>query len=394
MRGSKWETEKPSSRCGGLLELEFKKRKGAFSDIESCLCGAVERSATEHDPLIDGKVVFMHRTVYEFLSDEKVWGLKCLQARGGFEASTELSLIVLYSVILSLQSNEKCAIDFLRDGLCWGAKSDYLDMDGQRNIFWAIQPFLNSLPPNKVHSGTFGRLYDLNKHNSSPGCSHASLILAAEAGASNYVRQHPEFAQLTQPTAHVCDCLPLLYHATGFPLIHDKGKVWRRGSGGLGTLTKKMSLLLLSHGGDPNFLIDEEVDTITTPWITWLHSCHRTVLDDLEQLEVAEIMVMFLNAGADLVDDLQEWIREEFQKRPCPRVQMKGVELLHLVERLGKGSPASSLGTDYLCTEEENRDITRTQTDVRVDSIFQMVGERVIETDIYQDTKRTRVSME
>ncbi|RSL66493.1 hypothetical protein CEP54_003654 [Fusarium duplospermum] len=58
------------SRCGGLLELA--------AGIKFCLCTSPHG---RHDPRIDARVVFMHRTVFEFLSNEAVWEFECLRVR-------------------------------------------------------------------------------------------------------------------------------------------------------------------------------------------------------------------------------------------------------------------------------------------------------------------------
>jgi hypothetical protein len=243
------------SRCGGLLELELKR--GAQHDIRHCFCGASKEGI--HDAQIDGKVVFMHRTVYEFLSNEQTWELKCLEAPDGFDVATDLSIVSLYSAMLSLPRGEKQATDFLRNGMQWGAQSDRHDPDGESNIFWAIQPFLDSLSPLGLSDGgTLHCLSSINKHILNSASSHATLLLAVEAGAVNYARQHPDFTQLAQSTAHACGCLPLLYHAVALPLMNGKVKrwaIWGQGKDRMGVLSYEMASLLLSNGGDPNYMI-------------------------------------------------------------------------------------------------------------------------------------------
>jgi hypothetical protein len=63
------------SRCCGLLEVV--KGKGDQSQ-DYCLCNA-SKWTDKHDELIDSTVGFMHRTVYDFLSQPGVWDLQCLQ---------------------------------------------------------------------------------------------------------------------------------------------------------------------------------------------------------------------------------------------------------------------------------------------------------------------------
>jgi hypothetical protein len=63
-----------NSRCGGLLELHF-KRAAQYSIHTWTFADGVQR----YDPIIDTDVVFIHRTVFEFLDSEGSWNLKCLE---------------------------------------------------------------------------------------------------------------------------------------------------------------------------------------------------------------------------------------------------------------------------------------------------------------------------
>lgn len=70
------------SRCCGLLEIS--KRIGD----DHCFC----KGYGKHDTLIDSVVVFMHRTVSDFLSQPGIWELNCLQSHDPtFEPFTLLS---------------------------------------------------------------------------------------------------------------------------------------------------------------------------------------------------------------------------------------------------------------------------------------------------------------
>ena len=82
------------SRCGGLLEVEV--------DSRACFCASDAECTAEHDRKLDLKVVFMRRTVFEFLGDGSTWSLECLQTPSEANIATNLALIFIYSVILSL----------------------------------------------------------------------------------------------------------------------------------------------------------------------------------------------------------------------------------------------------------------------------------------------------
>lgn len=212
------------SRCGGLLELQTKSSPVFLDLTDHCFCGTNQDDKT-HDAQIDQVVVFMHRTVFEFLSYEKVWEFECLQAPSGFDPPTDLSLVCLYSAILSLPMYETQAVAFLRDGLQWGVQSDHRDPEGQRNIFWVMQPFLDMLSPQSIFDN-LRRLSHINRHTQSHEYPHAVLILAIEAGAVNYARQHPDITKLAQSEQRPCSCLPLLYHAITLPIIDGKVLSW------------------------------------------------------------------------------------------------------------------------------------------------------------------------
>lgn len=62
------------SRCGGLLEVQLADH--SHSDKEFCACLGTSPS---HDPYIDSFVIFMHRSVFEFLSQPSTWDLNVLQ---------------------------------------------------------------------------------------------------------------------------------------------------------------------------------------------------------------------------------------------------------------------------------------------------------------------------
>lgn len=92
------------SRTGGLLEVKGQS-------------------------LVDSNVVFMHRTVYEFLSDDRVWALDCLEVSdSSFHVSGALALLGFYQAMLRLLAvtrtidnkfKDPDAGHWLRYGLQW-----------------------------------------------------------------------------------------------------------------------------------------------------------------------------------------------------------------------------------------------------------------------------------
>ena len=116
------------------------------------------------------------------------------------------------------------AVSFLCDGLRWGVEADHHDPDAQSNIFWVMQPLLDSMSfPDYVEAFPLLRdPSDINENHQGIAHSHVALILAIETGAINYVQQHPDTPTLAQSKTRACKCLPLLYHATALPFLGGK----------------------------------------------------------------------------------------------------------------------------------------------------------------------------
>ncbi|KAK3319714.1 prion-inhibition and propagation-domain-containing protein [Cercophora scortea] len=340
------------SRCGGLLELTpLRDIKG--SSLPNCFCGgrSVDLSGTIHDAVVDGRVDFMHRTVYEFLNQENTWKLPCLQfeAGPGSDDSTRLSLLNLTLVKISLSVDEQMltmyedqAMHCLLDGLRWGAKSDQEYPLDTQNIFWHLQAFFDQFRDlAELQVYVFSQLLNLHEHSHSPASSHASLILALEAGAVNYAKAHPEYMRLAGPAPRSCGCAPALYYAIKKP--HHAAQVTAKGLGGHGTsrrgmiLSKEMAALLLGSGGNPNGGLGN-----WSPWKTWLIGIERQSREvgGLERFaDVVDIAMMFLDAGAlnasPLVRPLRQLVAGELQRGGMSSVedQRKGRLLLERLEQ-------------------------------------------------------------
>ena len=127
---------------------------------------------------------------------------------------------------------------------------------------------------------------------------------------------------------------------------------------------KQMASLLFSCGSDPNEAVADKQDgMLTTPWVAWLKATSRPALCDTDLLEAADIALMFLNAGADLVGDLQFWLTRHFhQFRRSPRVRAKEAELLRLIKRLGGDCLASDIDDSDLAIDgdHDNTDFSLT----------------------------------
>ncbi|KAF4460941.1 small s [Fusarium albosuccineum] len=329
------------SRCGGLLELTPRSIMG--TNVHYCFCGA--QRDYDHDCYIDGKVDFMHRTVYEFLSLDQTWELPCLQVpeqESGYSTSLSLIGLLLASVSLSRGNEFKCyerreeqAGQFFRDGIQWGSKSDLSHPFERRNIFWRLQPFLQQLVKLELTHPFFLQLATIHEHAASPTLSHAPLVLALESDAFNYVKAHPELLKLAGPDPPPCGCLPALHHATTLPCLSKVRVRW--GFGRLfGLSNPRMASLLLSFGRNPNTAIGTKVG-IATPWENWLSATKDSAVHDRDMIGIGDIMMMFINAGADqrnLGGDLRNWVASKFLYRSSSLVRNKGQQMLELLDSM------------------------------------------------------------
>ncbi|UPK90160.1 hypothetical protein LCI18_001095 [Fusarium solani-melongenae] len=292
------------SHCGGLLEVV----KGPATDIGQrfCFCGPV------HVDWIDAKVWFMHRTVFEFLRDETVWKLDCLkvEADNEFDAATDLSLSRLHLAMQSLQEHfphEFQALSCLRDGVSWGSKADHDAPLSRENIFWKMVPFLDSLRAQNFTDPRFTqnpRLLELANahHDRVDQFSHATLALAAEAGAVNYLKEHPCLLAAVEEREPNCSCPPLFSYA-----INDESLVgiywnapfssppWLRACS-----SDAVVRLLLSSGCDPNKFVSNSYRIPTpSPWVLWLENKHQKLGTTIqEKLSALTTIESFIAAGA------------------------------------------------------------------------------------------------
>lgn len=86
------------SRCGGLLEVKL-ARYGTWDEIQGFAGNAIYAYS---DRLVHSEVVFMHRTVYEFLGDPRVWQLECLaMPADGRSVAVHITLLGSYQAMVT-----------------------------------------------------------------------------------------------------------------------------------------------------------------------------------------------------------------------------------------------------------------------------------------------------
>ncbi|KAF4415141.1 hypothetical protein FACUT_13639 [Fusarium acutatum] len=297
------------SRCGGLLETQL--------------------AGNENGQLVGGVVVFMHRTVFEYLSNESVWERDCLSTDPhGPAVATSLSIRDLYHMILHVaeldegksQRIEARVISALRSGLFWTQRGDGI------GFFEQLPHFLSGLvackyKPNDPDLSALAKACHELPGTTTRNYLHAPLLLAAKIGAREYMIRNPEFRTLNGPSMPTCGCPPLLsleFRPPGF------------------TLTKRsrpsphIVSMLLRSGANPQLR-----DNVFTPWVLWLQEPSgltrkdRTDDDVLQAMDVAETMVKYDAGGTK---ELRKWLSSDgYRNRPIP-VTQRGNKLLKFLD--------------------------------------------------------------
>ncbi|KAK3953010.1 hypothetical protein QBC32DRAFT_130247 [Pseudoneurospora amorphoporcata] len=268
------------SRCGGLIQAEPRRHWGrttTYSEIFVCWCslGAkcprASASRSQSTPLTNkcedfpehSRVVFLHRTVVEFLNNPDVWNLAPLRISDPtFSAVSvivgmDLQLEYLYckngahsylpqhKSLLLMDGCEplECVVPVL------AKVADYLRLKiTQLDYKTELQPF-------------FSQLLDPAYDRSSP---QLSLLIAVELSLTNTVSRLLSIVG-PQPFGPPYIPFPLLWHSLATPvLLAINGPalyVWESSR-----QRRKVSRYLLSQGFHPNEVFVNERGLSTTPW--------------------------------------------------------------------------------------------------------------------------------
>ncbi|KAK3291571.1 prion-inhibition and propagation-domain-containing protein [Chaetomium fimeti] len=277
------------SRCGGLLEMKTARTPPAGKEIGP-------------------KVSFMHRTVFEFLNNADVWKLDCLRTQdAAFDAATALSLYGIHMAVQALsETNDVQAMDHLEVGLWWGVVADRERPGDTRNCFFHLGPFLDALsqPGRQLWTATMQRLKQLYATiipAAPPGHPSARFMLAVEAGALNFVRQHPDFAAAKARNRRCpCQtCRPILIHAVSKRCLSHKFN--DEPSDGIFSRTEMTRLLLKSGFEGADLLEDICVLWMDNLWL-WVDESGQpegSKLSGRERLLLQSTARAFLEAGVD-----------------------------------------------------------------------------------------------
>ncbi|KAG7421946.1 hypothetical protein Forpe1208_v000087 [Fusarium oxysporum f. sp. rapae] len=277
--------------CEGL-EGRLRSRIWELLDFTSFKNGASRSRITE------AKVVFMHRTVFEFLSNQNSCRLDCLHIQDSdFEATTALSLYDNYMAVQKhSENNDVAAMDLFEEWLWWGAEADKKRPDDTNNCFFHLMAFLELLSERGYSCVTLQRLAqavnaaDVSNPPYMDNCPPIALLLAIEAGAMNFVKSHSSFTT----TGHDCrrGCKPLLYHALRKQFL--SGKFNDQPSDSRFNSSHTVDMLLLSGCYATNSVSFSGWET--SLWSLWLEELTRLTayaLSEDEKATLANISEIF-----------------------------------------------------------------------------------------------------
>lgn len=269
------------SRCGGLLQVEPRfgwckqSRSDADSNLDICWCSSRETCSwierKDHNSSLHthksggfpehSKIEFIHRAVFEFLDNPKVWDLAPLRISDPtFSVACALAGMGLHLSYLYCQNGarlsgpleELLAIDHepLESVLPVLAKlADCLSLTIPREHYAINEAALQSC---------FSPFLDPAYNRSS---LQLSLLLAVEVGLVNTVGRLLQAIRLRPPSAPFSP-FPLLYHAVILPFLYNFDHL------GLAIFRPLNELLeyLLSQEYSPNEVFVNERGLSTTPW--------------------------------------------------------------------------------------------------------------------------------
>ncbi|CAN9176579.1 unnamed protein product [Alternaria sp. RS040] len=265
--------------------------------------GLLEVSTSSNPSCDDLSVDFMHRSVFEFLSNPAVWELDCLQINDHeFEARTVLAYMSCYKLYLhmgTVPENDdvvSIASQYVRE----------VEQNSLSNLTRLLDRFAYALMrPENI---------SLSPFSSDSPLTESGLLLAIELDLNNVVHSHDLRKFNAIRKQHVLPSSPewnLLYHAFQKPMT-SKGARIKRSS----ICSPAMVNILVGAGCDPNESVALTGKDIRTCWASWMESImhmstphfegyHRKAeLEDCPTpgfaVDVAEVTMIMIRAGAVL----------------------------------------------------------------------------------------------
>ncbi|KAI6092140.1 prion-inhibition and propagation-domain-containing protein [Hypoxylon rubiginosum] len=256
------------SHCCGLLEFV----RPAPDHQGRCFCFAKYKAP--HNTKIDSTVDFIHRSVFDFLSDPSTWQLGCLQINESCDPIFSLANISFQLLDIARDVDQKTI--FMGHTILYAIEADRLSN--------ANGPIIDIL-------AGLGKL--LTQY---PSCG--VLYIALELGTIHVLRAYqsredPVLLRLSKETP-----FPLLYHALARPYINN----WIYGLYMAHVDWDQQRLLetieyVLSLGVSPNEEFKIQLGKQMTPWIYWLMVLREKIQRTASDIDIA---ILLINSGADL----------------------------------------------------------------------------------------------
>jgi len=319
---TQYSTDEMQAQCT-LLERRLRSRCRGLLEIHRHSDGA---SPTESSRIETSSVGFMHRTVFEFLSDPTVWEMRCLQVHDdGFDATTVLSFMSCYLLYLQGEPIRRKP-DLLKQTLAY---VQHIDRTSPSQTPRILDRFALALTDPCPTSGKRKGEQFFDSSGNHLSLSHATRILAVEADLMGCIREqdvrsynasrrqqdmrtsntsrmyHDDPVEKSHipyqddPVGGIGLLYPddptegsnLLYHAIKTPLMRKFGIHV--------PLSAAMIATLIKYGCDPNESVLGNAHVMTTPWETWKTNTMRH--NSLHMaLRAAEITASLIRGGAML----------------------------------------------------------------------------------------------
>ena len=262
------------SRCGGLLEINHCPQDDSNSFY--CFCDE-SKTGKGHNTAIDTSIVFIHRTVVEFLGRPDIWEIECLQTDDlSFEPHT-----ILTRLYLELAQHGIIRRNYLKSTFKHAQIADSLPtVKGIADVMLYV---------GQVCPGLIGQ-FQAASH--APKASFPfTMSITIEAGMLHSIKE-----LLKRSEAHSHLSPKLLYHAlvrprTSHIFVLSQEKI------------SEMVFYLLSLGIDPNktFSLAPGGYSGITAWTYWAHHCMRPDTYPCYSVEaIVEITLWFLEAGGSV----------------------------------------------------------------------------------------------
>ncbi|KAI1336379.1 hypothetical protein F5Y15DRAFT_418922 [Xylariaceae sp. FL0016] len=288
--------ERLRSRCCGLLEV-----RNLRTEVEPRVQGS---GVEDHRRLLGSVVVFLHRTVFDFLNSPDVWDLEHLRINDSdFDPNAALSRLHV-NLAHVLMNQDQATVGYSTQGvrvqtliiqslICAifvaETSSKVAAFTLRSAVLATVQYHTMFEDRNSKHYNPHLTFFTIGQ----PICSaripttQAALMLASELGMTNALQYWEESG-----------IFPLSHHP--LLLFHALEKLYSNWLLSFGLdLPAKTIRYLLSRGCDLNFKTKTSSGKVTTPWECWLLIMAFSS-NNPSGLVAADITESFLAAGADL----------------------------------------------------------------------------------------------